>query len=778
MDEANPAKLGELVRALLQDWPELEVHHDARRLPGAPKGGLVILAPDAAQAGWLNLERPVVTHRDLRLVLFCDAATSAELARRAVDFFHWISHRISCPPGPPPAAVRTIQAALRARARGIAWGGGDLKGAFAKALPGRELRLVSAAQPYEELVEAARPVGRSWVGFTDADGPFRLRRVRWAMAEAGRRGRAALVEAKGSLPGFWPAHGRLTPIGDAIEALEAAGAKQAGRLAALLELEPEAIEITATLLRSGAESVEVELVAAQAQDPGSVLAGKTEESEKAQWRIPPAYRARAQGEGTVRRTSLLEALLRRARREPAEWGVMITAALRAGDAAVAELWARQWLSEAPEQPDAVYFWGAAALAEGRILEATVALSQATTRLEQQGAATRILRAAYHDLGLALYLQCKHEEAERAVRQSLRLAQGRAEPNLASSVRSQILLGDVLLAQGRYPEAQHLLERVERIRTSFEGREREAPSSVISGIAHVFNAHGRHAEAERLLRIVLAHRREPGPSRLIHDVRCLYELGRALNGLQRYAEAEIFLKAASKSSAAQWGAISAVLLSALGESLSAQGKYADAEKVLRRALAQSHAQARLQGRGKTLYELGLTLVAQGRAAEAESVLREAVNATSRSRGNEYVNFLGSLDLLAGIAFDEGRVSEAEMRLRELLLAKEQWFGRDDPSLAPTLHELAQAIADDGRPSESEPLLRRALRLVREGGDAQLAALVMSTLASSLDQMRRDEAVDTARRARAALIAAFGENESTIQEHLERLDTILSGATRRR
>jgi hypothetical protein len=63
-------------------------------------GALVIVVPDARQADWLNMERPLLANRSLRVVLFSDTATSGDLARRAPDFFPWISHRLECPPAP------------------------------------------------------------------------------------------------------------------------------------------------------------------------------------------------------------------------------------------------------------------------------------------------------------------------------------------------------------------------------------------------------------------------------------------------------------------------------------------------------------------------------------------------------------------------------------------------------------------------------------------------------------------------------------------------------
>ena len=107
----------------------------------------MVLCVRAIDADWLNQERPVVQARSLKLVLFSDEATTLQLARKAVDFYDWISHSIECPPGPPEFAVRNLRRAVCARVAAILWTGGHLEGTFTEALPARKLVRVSAALP-------------------------------------------------------------------------------------------------------------------------------------------------------------------------------------------------------------------------------------------------------------------------------------------------------------------------------------------------------------------------------------------------------------------------------------------------------------------------------------------------------------------------------------------------------------------------------------------------------------------------------------------------------
>lgn len=273
-------------------------------LARAPKGSVVVLVPDPEQATWLNTERPILANRDLKVILFSHEDTSAVLARKAPDFFNWISHRVECPDGVPLHAVRGIQAALRFRAPGVVWRGGDFEKVFRAALPGRELVIASAAIPYEEMVEVSRPRGRGWVAWTDVDGPFRAQRVFWAAGEAGRRARVVLLNPDVRINQIAEAEATQMSVSEGRKKLEEGGATHPGRLAALLGLEPDAIVLAASLLHRGElDETAMTRAARGADDPGIALAGAVPElTEDAIPRnIAVRMRSRWSGSGGHRR---------------------------------------------------------------------------------------------------------------------------------------------------------------------------------------------------------------------------------------------------------------------------------------------------------------------------------------------------------------------------------------------------------------------------------------------------------------------------------------------
>lgn len=82
----------------------------------------MVLAPRPEDADFLNINRPVFSRRGLKIVLWCDEATTLALARNAVDFFDWISRRHECPQGVPAHAGEEPRS-LRALAMLLTRGG-------------------------------------------------------------------------------------------------------------------------------------------------------------------------------------------------------------------------------------------------------------------------------------------------------------------------------------------------------------------------------------------------------------------------------------------------------------------------------------------------------------------------------------------------------------------------------------------------------------------------------------------------------------------------------
>lgn len=273
------------MRTLAAEHPDLDVSDEVRVALTAPKGSVLILLPQAGDADWLNLARPVFSERKLKVVLFCDHATSIALAEHAPDFYDWITQHCDCPPGPVPHAVFGLRAALAAGAP-VVWQSADgepvierVRSAFTAAFPGQELRWIEPQYDDVRLVHAIVWAGDRWVACNPRH-RVHLHRFRAELSWRRRKDRVLVVADPPSCPGFWPVHDRMVPFGEARRALMEAGASRAGALAALTGLEPEAVEIACVLLQRGAISEkekEIAGVLGAADDPGAALVRWAEE---------------------------------------------------------------------------------------------------------------------------------------------------------------------------------------------------------------------------------------------------------------------------------------------------------------------------------------------------------------------------------------------------------------------------------------------------------------------------------------------------------------------
>ena len=716
VDQARPERLGELVRALLPAHPGLEVHTDAVRLARVDRGALVILVADARQADWLNMERPIFANLALRVILFSDAETSGALARRAPDFFNWISHRVECPPGLPPTAVRGIRAALRTRAQGVAWTGGDFAAAFQAALPGRPLARASAALPYDQMVEAAKPAGKGWVAWSEVDGPFRLRRVRWACAEAGRRGRVALIEPAVDAAGFAPVRGDLLGVVEARAKLEAAGATHPGRVAALLELEPEAVEVAARLLRGRVAEGAIEEAVVGVGDPGVAVARL---AVVRRVEVGKGLRARADGVGEVARDAAEVAL--RAGRGAERWVEGAAWASNADDADVAVRWARQALVLSEDDPEALRLLGRVLMQRGEPLEAEALLRRLAAAAEQRWSLGTDDITVLTDLANLVQLQGKYLDAEKLLRRALAAQKkvvGVAHPDYAFVLHSLAL---VLRDRGRYEEAEEMLRQAAAIIKRAVGKEHFQYASTIGALGAVLMARGKFPAAESMIRESLAILARAGRAETAEYVTALHGIGRIL--LER-------------------------------------GKVAEAEVQLREAIA---LEVKILGEGhpiygQSLHELARCLSEQGKYDEADKLLRRALSILEKSFGTQNLTYAASLHELAGILRHRGEYESAERLYGQVLDIEEASLGRKNPVLCATLGNLAFVLAMQGRTAEGETLVRRAVDIAEKMCGPRHPDTANSLYILAQFEARRGsaDAPETARRALKALNHALGPN----------------------
>ncbi|HRI63399.1 MAG TPA: NACHT domain-containing protein, partial [Polyangium sp.] len=271
VDDPRDTQLGPLVRGLARDFPDLWVLTEAARLNDVPEGAVIVLVTRAEDATWLNLNRPIFADRSFKVVLWNKRSVSEFLVRKAPDFWDWVSRRFEAPQGPAAFAVRGFHMALRARAWAVDFRGRTLDEVFGTAFPKRKLIRVSATAPDDLLRKEIKGAGAAWIAWTNVLDERGALRIRGIVEGAHRRGRNILENAHGTAPDAWPVFDALMNLPEAIGALEGAGLASAGRLGAMLDLEPEAIALAAEALAQGIGVAELEKAILEASDPGAAL---------------------------------------------------------------------------------------------------------------------------------------------------------------------------------------------------------------------------------------------------------------------------------------------------------------------------------------------------------------------------------------------------------------------------------------------------------------------------------------------------------------------------
>jgi tetratricopeptide (TPR) repeat protein len=608
VDGAVPARLREAYLRLRARDPATDVIVDVRRLDELPLGSTAILAlkPPIGEGSldWLNLNRPVLSERRLNVVLWCEDDAAAALAWRAPDFFDWITSRVDCPPAPAAHAVAEVKRAVRACACGIAWDGPGLEETLAMVRPGRPIRRVAVAS-YQSMIDALTSRGPGWLYLEGIDTAFHLRRLRWAMAEAGRRMIVFRRAFEQTAPGWWTVHARHRSIAEAVNSLTAVGGT--GRLAALTGLDPDACACARFALRRGIVAERLEELLATGSDPRAVLQDIAQQSG---W---TAAEVIAQDDPRLELAATRPALEREAARHehdrdpivlvlrgqllgPEQWADLGARAEGAGDFEVAIRWMNAGLGSLPDDASPQHLAslhvrrarihhragdvGSASadleradhLARGAVFASMIAESAIPTAyaLMEHGESLRAreqLEMAVHrsaEIGfeadeaellevLASVLVKEGDLAgarlrlERALSIKRRLFTTEDHPEIAATLSA---LGGVLVRQGDVAGASRYLERSLAIRERFGGPEHPAVAAVLRRLAELDqimkdmgSARARLERALFILRVTLGRDEHPDIAETLVELARVYAAGGDLDGAQAMLERALAIQQA-------------------------------------------------------------------------------------------------------------------------------------------------------------------------------------------------------------------------------------------
>lgn len=596
---------------------------------------------------WLNLNRPLVSDRGHNVVLWCEDDAAAVLARGAPDFFDWISARVDCPPAPAAHAVADVKSAIRARACGIAWAGPGLEDTLAAVRPGRPVRRVAVAG-YRSMLDALTSREPGWLLLDGIDTEFHLRRLRWAMAETGRRVlvlRQVGLDFDRSTPGWWTVNATQVPIAEAVRDLTAAGGT--GRLAALTGLAPDACMYAGFALRRAIATERLEALLAATADPRGALHDLARHSGWTATRVIREHdpgrtlvaTRRAVESGTARHErddDPIVSALRRQPLEPERWAEIGTEALQAGDFDVAIRWLTAALRSLPKDVSVQYTAtvltrrGRAHRLAGDLPAAHRVLGDAYDIARSARDATLIAMSAA-ELGYTLLDLGEPRLARECLESALSASKKRGDPKDVANLLDT--LARALAALGDLAGARKQLDRALRIKRQVFLTEEHPAVAVTLGLRGIVLAAQRHLtrarrDLERSLEILEISKERSGAehpsagvilSALANVERDTGDLRSARTRLDRALAIQRALLGADHPDVAD-------TLVALAGVLADSGNLDDAIAALKDALVIQQAVFRNDGQiagARTRQELARVLVARGDLTGALDNLRQAL-----------------------------------------------------------------------------------------------------------------------------------------------------------
>jgi tetratricopeptide (TPR) repeat protein len=279
------------------------------------------------------------------------------------------------------------------------------------------------------------------------------------------------------------------------------------------------------------------------------------------------------------------------------------------------------------------------------------------------------------------------------------------------------LGLLYYKQGRYLEAEPLLQKVLTLRQQLLKPDHPDVAGSLNSLAILYQLEGRYDEAEILyLKSLEIKERQLGTN---HSaiVSSLNNLATLYQSQGRYSEAELLFLRSLKMWERQLGTDHpnvATSLNNLAGLYRKQGRYTEAEPLYLRSLEIREHQLGVDHPdvATILNNLALLYYDQERYPEAEPLHLRSLEIREHQLGAGHPDVATSLNNLALLYNGQGRYTEAEPLYLRSLEIKERQLGADHPEVAACLNNLGLLYYDRGRYAEAESLFIRSLTLRRQ------------------------------------------------------------------
>jgi tetratricopeptide (TPR) repeat protein len=333
--------------------------------------------------------------------------------------------------------------------------------------------------------------------------------------------------------------------------------------------------------------------------------------------------------------------------------------------------------------------------------------------EKDGRAKYTAGFSHQRQAVALVGEGRYRDAQPLLEKVLavrRKVLGEEHPDTARSYNN---VAYTLKAQGRYREAEEGFKKALAICRKVLGEEHPDTANGYNNVAFNLDARGRHKEAEEGFRKALAIRRKVLGEEHSQTAQSYNNLAANLKLQGQYAQAaEGYQKALSlyRKVLGEEHPDTALAYNNLAASLNAQGKYGDAVEGYQKALG---IRRKVLGEGhpdtaQSCNNLALNLYAQGRYTQAGEGFQQALAIYRKVFGEEHPATATSHNNLAYTSQEQGRHAEAAEDFQKVLAIRRKVLGEAHPDTAASYHNLALNLHAQGKYAEAEEYLLRAAK----------------------------------------------------------------------
>jgi tetratricopeptide (TPR) repeat protein len=270
---------------------------------------------------------------------------------------------------------------------------------------------------------------------------------------------------------------------------------------------------------------------------------------------------------------------------------------------------------------------------------------------------------------------------------------------------QQYIADLLIAQGKYGDAEKIYRGVIQVRSAAVGPDHPDTLDSRHRLIYALTRQSKYAEAETEARNVLRSREKLLGPEHIDTIVSRYNLAEPLVEQGKYGEAESLYREVIRLSEKVLGPEHPRTLAArvgLATVLGSEGKDADAEQLYREIIRLDQKVYGPQ-HPYTLNDrqnLATTLQAEGKYADAKAQYREVIAVDTKLVGAEHPDTLICRNNLAEVLDDEGSYADAEKECRQLVPIEQRVLGPENRLTLNTRGNLAVALIAQGKLTEAQ------------------------------------------------------------------------------